>query len=49
MAHHVFKETINSYCYVWLILTHFFSKLREEKKMCSYITQGNAMAHKSNC
>jgi hypothetical protein len=32
MAHHVFKETINSCWYVWLILTQFFRELREEEK-----------------
>ena len=33
MAHHIFKETINSYWYVWLILTQFFRELRKEKNV----------------
>jgi hypothetical protein len=48
MAHHVFKETIKSYGYVWLILTQFFREL-EKKKMYSYFMQDNATAHKANC
>jgi len=35
MAHHVFKETSNSYWYVWLILTQFFRELLEEEK-CAF-------------
>jgi hypothetical protein len=39
-----FEETINSGCYIWLILTPFFRELTEEK-MYGYFMQDNATAH----
>jgi len=41
MAHHVFKETIRSYWYAWLILTQFFRELLEEEK--SVVTSRRTM------
>jgi hypothetical protein len=43
-----FYETINSECYVRLILTHLFDQLTEDEKPYGYFMQHNAMSHTAN-